>query len=41
MAVGSALNVIFLSALYHYAAFEEVPTGFDASTMEGAFRSKE
>jgi len=40
MAVGSALNGIFLSALYQYAANGEVPSGFDRSTMEHAFEPK-
>jgi hypothetical protein len=39
-AVGSALNVIFLSALYQYAAFDQIPRGFDADDMAHAFRSK-
>jgi hypothetical protein len=39
-AAGSALNTIFLSALYQYAAFKAVPVGFDADTMSGAFRAK-
>lgn len=36
-AVGSALDTIFLSALYQFAAFDEVPAGFDRRTMEEAF----
>jgi hypothetical protein len=40
MAVGSALTVIFQSALYQYAAFGEVPSGFDATDMQQAFQSK-
>jgi hypothetical protein len=39
-AAGAALDTIFLSALYQYAAFERVPEGFDRSTMEGAFMPK-
>lgn len=39
-AVGSALDTIFLSALYQYAAYDQVPTGFDRSTMENAFMAK-
>jgi hypothetical protein len=39
-AVGSALNTIFLSALYQYAAFKQVPAGFEAGELAGAFRSK-
>jgi hypothetical protein len=40
MAAGSALNTIYLSALYHYAACDEVPTGFEASALAGAFTAK-
>jgi hypothetical protein len=40
LAVGSALNTIYLSALYHYAACDEVPTGFEASALAGAFTAK-
>jgi hypothetical protein len=40
MAAGSALNTIYLSALYQYAAFNQVPTGFDARALEGAFKAK-
>jgi hypothetical protein len=40
MAVGSALNVIFLSALYQYAAFGEVPGGFDGPALAHAFGAK-
>jgi len=40
-AAGSALNGIFLSALYQYAAFGEVPYGFHAGTIEQVFRQKE
>jgi hypothetical protein len=39
-AISSALNTIYLSALYQYAAFEAIPSGFDESAMKGAFRSK-
>jgi hypothetical protein len=39
-AVGSALNVIFQSALYEYAAFGEVPDGFDSFAMQHAFGPK-
>jgi hypothetical protein len=39
-AAGSALDTIFLSALYQFAAFEKVPEGFDRSNMEDAFKSK-
>jgi hypothetical protein len=36
--VGSALNSIFLAALYQYAAHDQVPAGFDRTAFEGAFR---
>jgi hypothetical protein len=39
-AAGSALNTIFLSALYQYAAFNQVPAGFEAGELAGAFTSK-
>jgi hypothetical protein len=39
-AVGPALNGIFLSALYQYAANGQVPEGFDAGEMKQAFRAK-
>jgi hypothetical protein len=39
-AVGSALNTIFLAALYQYASFQTVPVGFDRQVIEGAFRPK-
>lgn len=39
-AFGAALNTIYLSALYQYAAFEKVPNGFEASTLSGAFYGK-
>ena len=39
-AAGSALNTIFLSALYQYAAFDQVPAGFEADELAGAFTSK-
>ncbi len=40
MAVSSALDVIFLSAMYQYAVNREVPAGFDAHVLEGAFTAK-
>jgi hypothetical protein len=40
LAVASALETIFLSALYQYAAFKTVPVGFEEDSMELAFRSK-
>jgi hypothetical protein len=36
-AVGSALDTIYLTALYQYAAFNTVPNGFQADTMSRAF----
>jgi hypothetical protein len=39
-AVGSALQGIFTSALYQYAAYNQVPNGFDQETMAGAFQPK-
>jgi hypothetical protein len=39
-AVGAALDTIFLSALYQYAAYEKVPQGFERSAFEGAFTNK-
>jgi hypothetical protein len=39
-AVGSALNTIYLSALYQYAAFNTIPNGFEARTIQGAFQPK-
>ncbi len=38
--IGSALDTIFLTALYQFAAFEQVPEGFDRDAIEGAFRTK-
>lgn len=40
MAVSSALDVIFLSAMYQYAVNREVPEGFDAGVLQGAFTAK-
>jgi hypothetical protein len=39
-AAGSAVNGIFVGALYQYAAQGQVPEGFDAETMKHAFRAK-
>jgi hypothetical protein len=39
-AVGPALNGIYLTALYQYAANGAVPPGFDGQEMKQAFRSK-
>lgn len=41
MAAGSALSVIFQAAVYQYAAFGEVPSGFDGEAMKHAFQAKE
>jgi hypothetical protein len=38
--ISSALQTIFLTALYQYAAFERVPQGFEADTLKSAFSSK-
>jgi Family of unknown function (DUF6159) len=40
LAVASAMDTIFLSALYQYAAFNTIPEGFEADTMEQAFRTR-
>ncbi len=39
-AVSSAMDTIFLSALYQYAAYNTVPQGFDQGAMENAFRQR-
>lgn len=39
-AAGSALNGIFLAALYQYAAFNQVPGGFEQGILERAFARK-
>lgn len=36
----AALDSIFLSALYQYAAFDKVPDGFSRESIEGAFEGK-
>jgi hypothetical protein len=38
--VNSALNTIFLGAMYQYAAFEKIPVGFDEATIRSAFTAK-
>jgi hypothetical protein len=38
-AVGSALDTIYLTALYQYAAFNLVPSGFEGDTLSRAFQS--
>lgn len=40
VAMGAALDTIFLAALYQYAAFEKVPDGFSHNDLAGAFQSK-
>jgi hypothetical protein len=39
-AIGSALEGIFLAALYQYAANDQVPEGFDRRAMKYAFQRK-
>jgi hypothetical protein len=39
-AVSSALNGIFRTALYQYAAYGETPPGYDRAMMAGAFARK-
>jgi hypothetical protein len=39
-AAAAALETIYLSALYQFAAVGQVPAGFDAGTMRGAFQTK-
>jgi hypothetical protein len=39
-AISAALDTIFLSALYQYAANKQIPAGFDAATIERAFEPK-
>jgi hypothetical protein len=40
LAIGPALNGIFVGALYQYAANGEVPEGFEPSVLKQAFRRK-
>ncbi len=40
LAVASAMDTIFLTALYQYAAFNTVPEGFDEDAMQNAFRRR-
>jgi hypothetical protein len=40
LAIGPALNGIFLGALYQYAASGEVPRGFSGNELKRAFRRK-
>ncbi len=39
--IGSALQTVFLSALYQFAAFERVPAGFEGDTLRSAFQPKQ
>ncbi len=39
-AIGAALDTIFLAALYQYAAFDQVPAGFNRDTLANAFTHK-
>lgn len=39
-AVGPTLNGIFVAVLYQYAAFQQVPEGFDRNVLEHAFGKK-
>ena len=38
--VFSALQGVYVAAVYRYATTEEVPTGFDPNMLRGAFRAK-
>jgi hypothetical protein len=40
LAVGPALNGIYLAALYHYATLNEIPSGFDRKALRQAFVPK-
>lgn len=40
MALSAALNTVFMTAVYQYAANDKVPEGFDRHTMAHAFASK-
>jgi Family of unknown function (DUF6159) len=40
-AVGSALDAIYLTALYQYAAYNMVPNGFQGDTMAQAFQARQ
>ncbi len=40
MALSAALNTVFMTAVYQYAANDRVPEGFDRETMAHAFASK-
>lgn len=39
-AVGPTLNGIYTAVLYQYAAYQQVPAGFDANVLENAFGRK-
>ena len=36
----SALNGVYVAAVYRYATSGEAPDGFDADTIRSAFRAK-
>jgi hypothetical protein len=40
LAVSAAMNSIFLTAVYQYAAYERAPDGFDQQALSRAFASK-
>jgi Family of unknown function (DUF6159) len=40
MAISAALNTVFMTAVYQYAANDRVPDGFDRHTMAHAFATK-
>jgi hypothetical protein len=40
MVVSSALQGIYVAALYRYATTGEVPEGYDPAVMEGAFAER-
>jgi hypothetical protein len=39
-AIGATLQTIFVAALYQYAAYDQVPEGFDRDTIANVFESK-
>lgn len=40
MAVGAAMNTVFLTAVYQYATTDRIPDGFERETLAHAFTSK-
>jgi hypothetical protein len=40
VAAFSALNGIYVAALYHYATTGSAAPGFDSETLQGAFRTR-